>query len=114
MSNGVAAVQLLNAILEKQHEQTALLRLLVQKQQEHSQSISNWKVEHPELSKKCSAAAKKANDLINQMIERLVEELEDFEGWEGGFSLNELIDKYGHRIQQLSGIAHTLTQLGSQ
>ena len=112
------AILLLRAILDKQNEQNALLTALVKRQSENTRQTAQWKNEHPELSSRCKEAAQKASNLMNQMIERLVndlEELEDDEDWGGEpFALNELIDKYGYKFQQFSALLHTLAQLGNQ
>lgn len=98
-------------------EQNALLQTLVQRQNDATKGNAAWKVEHPELSKRCATSVKRANELMTELVEKLVADLEEFTGdagWEGNFAVFELIDKYGQKIQQFNIIIQTLTQLGTQ
>lgn len=97
-------------------EQNMLLKTLVQHQNNATKGNADWKVGHPELSKRCASAVKRANELMTDLVEKLVTDLEELteeEGWEGNFAVFELIDKYGQKIQQFNIIIQTLAQLGA-
>ena len=106
----------LRALLSKQDEQIALLRLLVQKKYEQSQRASQWKKKNPELAKRCHAAATQGQRLLDQMIENIVETLEEADGelndYQTMYAINEFMDMHGYKFQQFSMILHTLYQLG--
>lgn len=111
------AVLLLRGILEKQSEQSALLKALVQRQNAGSRQNTQWKKENDKLSKRCGVATKRAQELLTSMIEQIVGELEDLDeedNWEENYALFELIDKYGHKLQQFGVILNILTQLGTE
>jgi len=111
------AIMLLRGILEKQNEQTALLQALVQRQNAGLRQNAQWKKENPELAKRCGAATKRGQEHLAGLIERLVEALEDLredDNWDANYALFELIDKYGHKLQQFGVIISTLTQLGTE
>lgn len=97
-------------------EQNGLLKTLVQRQNAATKGNADWKTSNPELSKKCAVAVKRANELMTELVEKLVEDMEELaeqDGWEGNFSAFELLDKYGPKIQQFNVIIQTLAQLGT-
>jgi len=106
----------LKALLSKQDEQIALLKLLVQKKYEQSQRLSQWKNKNPALAKRCHAAATKGQGLLDQMIDKLVQILEDtdddLDDYQKLFAISEFIDTHGYKFQQFSMILQTLGQLG--
>ncbi len=111
------AVMLLRSILAKQTEQNALLAAMVKRQSESVRSNAQWKKEHPELSRRCHAAAERASGLMNSLLDKLVTELEEMgevEEWDGNFELFELVDTYGPRFQQFSMILQSLAQLSTE
>lgn len=115
-NSGNEAILLLRAMLVKQDEHNALLQSLVQRQNDTANSNAVWKTGHPELSKRCTSSVKRANELMTELVEKLVGELEEFTedtGWDGNFAVFELIDKYGQKIQQFNVIIQTLAQLGT-
>lgn len=115
-NSGNEAILLLRAMLGKQNEQNALLQSLVQRQNDTSRSNAAWKTANPALSKRCATSVKRANELMTELVEKLVtdmEELTEDEGWENNFAVFELIDKYGQKIQQFNVIIQTLSQLGT-
>ncbi len=111
------ALMLLEAILSRQTEQNELLKTLVQRQNANTASSDKWKKEHPDLAKRCLSAAKKASELMNNLIEEMVTDIEDIDSdnsWDGNFAAVEILDKYGSKIQQFGMVLNTLTQLGTQ
>lgn len=111
------AIVLLRAILAKQTEQNALLAAMVKRQSENVRSNAQWKKEHPDLSKRCHTATERAGNLMNDLLDRLVAELEQMDDtgdWESNFELFELIDTYGPRFQQFSVILQSLAQLSTE
>lgn len=97
-------------------EQNVLLKTLVQRQNDATKGNAAWKTANPALSKRCAGAVKRANELMTELVEKLVtdmEELTDDEGWENNFAVFELTDKYGQKIQQFNTIIQTLSQLGT-
>lgn len=97
-------------------EQNVLLKTLVQRHNNATRGNAAWKTGHPELSKRCAAAVKRANELMTELVEKLVDDLEELteeEGWGGNFAVFELIDRYGQKIQQFNVIIQTLAQLGT-
>lgn len=115
-NGGNEAIILLRGILEKQNELNALLQAVVKRQGDSIRQTARWKTEHPDLSKRCAASAKRGSELMTELIERLVDELEGLDAdddWSGNYKLFELIDKYGHKFQQFNLIVQTLAQLGT-
>lgn len=111
------AVMLLRSILAKQTEQNALLAAMVKRQSENVRNNTQWKKQHPGLSKRCHVAAERAGDLMNGLLEKLVTELEEMGEsgeWEANYELFELIDTYGPRFQQFSMILQSLAQLSTE
>lgn len=97
-------------------EQNVLLKTLVQRQNDATKGNAAWKTANPELSKRCATAVKRANELMTELVEKLVSDLEELtedEGWEDNFAVFELTDKYGQKIQQFNTIIQTLSQLGT-
>lgn len=110
------AILLLRGILEKQGEQSELLKALVQRQNASSRQNVQWKKENDKLSKRCGIATKRSQKLLTGLIEQIVGELEELgeeNNWEENYALFELIDKYGYKLQQFGVILNTLTQLGT-
>lgn len=97
-------------------EQNSLLKTLVQRQNDATKGNTAWKTANPKLSKRCASSVKRANELMTELVEKLVTDLEELtenEGWENNFAVFELIDKYGQKIQQFNIIIQTLSQLGT-
>lgn len=115
------AIMLLRDIRDRQIEQNNLLATLIKKQLAITNQTEHWKQHNSELSKRCGKAAKKSSDLMFKLVDDLVEDIEkmsDADGaisWEGAnFEFYELLDKYGHKLQQFNLIIQTLAQLGTQ
>lgn len=107
---------LLNEILKQQSEQNQLLKILITRQHDMERHLSQWKHDNPALTKRCAYAAKRANNLMTSLLENLVNDIEnlpDVSDLNESFTLFELIDRYGYRIQQFQLITHILSQLGS-
>ncbi len=116
-SIGTESIVLLRGILEKQNEQNALLQALVKRQSDPVRQNAQWKHANPELSKRCAGAVKRANDLMTQIVQQIVEGIEDLDedvDWEENYPVFELINAYGPRLQQFNIILNTLTQLGTE
>jgi len=115
-NNGNETIVLLRAILEKQNEQNAILNSMAQRQSQNVRQTAEWQKTYPELAKRCVGAANRASELLNSLLEKLVSDLESIESddYVGDYELMELIDKYGHRFQQLSLLLQTLSQLGKE
>lgn len=109
------ALDILRRLLVAQERQNQLLIKLIQESQKKTQASGNevWKKDNAGLSRRCSNASSKGNDIFTSMVENMVSDLESMEDDDYNFALFEFVDKYGTRFQQFGSVLNVLSQLGS-
>lgn len=109
---------LLVQLVEGQQRQNELLEEMVQQQQaqqrQRAADLRQWRQANPALAKECRHAVEALSGVQNQFLFRMAEDIRDTADdlGEGGFMLNEFVDRYGPRIAHLNGVMQILSQLG--
>lgn len=107
-------VDLLKQILEVQREQLAYARTAAAAHDMTSRwrsFLSRWNHEFPELSEACRRAMPHLERSYGQMIADLTERLNDEDGIDSEFALQEFLDRYGMRLAQLGTILNLVAPL---
>lgn len=118
-SQGEEQVELLREVLSAQDRTNELLEELVTTlgaaHKQRSQELHQWKKANPDLAEECRDAAELLSKVQVEYLDRLTDEVSDaeYDLMEGEFMLNEFIDRNGPRLAHLSGVIHTLAQLGA-
>lgn len=106
-------ILLLQQIRDELQRQGKLIEASHQAQKQSS-NPDGWKKENPELAKRCGVAFKKANRMMNKLIEELVTHIEDTDDdIDSNYLAFEFVDKYGQRVQQLSYLVQVLSQIST-
>lgn len=109
---------LLIQLVEGQQRQNELLEEMLQQQQaqqrQRATDLRQWRQANPALAKECRGAVEALSGVQNQFLFRMAEDIRDSadELGDGGFMLNEFVDRYGPRIAHLNGVMQILSQLG--
>ncbi|MCR9115953.1 MAG: hypothetical protein NXI22_03280 [bacterium] len=109
---------LLIQLVEGQQRQNELLEEMLHQQQaqqrQRASDLRNWRQSNPALAKECRSAVEALSSVQNQFLFRMAEDIQDSaeELSDGGFMLNEFVDRYGPRIAHLNGVMQILSQLG--
>ena len=113
-------VDLLRQILEVQREQLAYQRAAAAAHDMTARwraYLSRWQQEFPGLSEGCRKAMPLLERCYGQLISDLTERLNDDDGLDNDFALQEFLDRYGMRLAQLGTILNLvapLAEAGSQ
>ena len=112
-------VELLQQLVIGQERQNELLEDLVDQlsasQRQRAAELGQWKQANPQLAKRCRAAAEALGQVQTDFLENLTNDIdENFDTFaDGGFMLNEFVDRYGPRLAHLNGVLQVLSQLSS-
>lgn len=112
-------VDLLKQLVEGQERQNHLLKFIADSlsadRRERAAALDRWKSSNPLLSAACREAAetwvKVHNAALADLTEEIVNQSEQLQ--ESEFSRQELIDRFGSRMQHLNALSIVLQQLGS-
>ncbi|MFO0876383.1 MAG: hypothetical protein U0840_03340 [Gemmataceae bacterium] len=107
-------VDLLKQILEVQREQLAYARTAAAAHDMTARwraFLSRWNSEFPDLSDACRKAMPHLERCYGQMIADLTERLNDEDGLESDFAVQEFLDRYGMRLAQLGTILNLVAPL---
>jgi hypothetical protein len=113
-------VDLLRQILEVQREQLTYQRAAAAAHDMTARwraFLSRWQQEFPGLSDGCRKAMPLLERCYGQLISDLTERLNDDDGLDNDFALQEFLDRYGMRLAQLGTILNLvapLAEAGSQ
>ena len=111
-------VALLHQLVIGQDRQNELLEEMLHQQQaqqrQRASDLRNWRQSNPALAKECRSAVEALSAVQNQFLFRMAEDIQESadELSDGGFMLNEFVDRYGPRIAHLNGVMQILSQLG--
>ena len=115
----VQMLEALQRLADGQDRQNELLEELVEQmgasQRQRAAELGQWRQENPHLANSCRIAAEALGKIQTEYLENLTEEIGDNEDVysDGGFMLNEFIDRYGPRLAHLNGLLQVLSQLSS-
>jgi hypothetical protein len=113
-------VDLLRQILEVQREQLAYQRAAAAAHDMTARwraYLARWQNEFPDLSDGCRRAMPALERCYGQLIADLTDKLNDEDGVDNDFALQEFLDRYGMRLAQLGTILNLvapLAEAGSQ
>src|SRR5437588_6066597 len=113
-------VELLRQMLDVQREQLAYQRAAAAAHDMTARwraYLSRWQQEFPGLSEGCRKAMPLLERCYGQLISDLTERLNDDDGLDNDFALQEFLDRYGMRLAQLGTILNLvapLAEAGSQ
>jgi hypothetical protein len=105
---------LLRQILEVQREQLAYQRAAAAAHDMTARwraYLSRWNEEFPDLSDACKKAMPHLERVYGQMITDLSEKVNDDDGLDSEFAVQEFLDKYGMRLAQLGTILNLVAPL---
>jgi len=111
--------QLLRDILSAQDRQNEVLEELVGQlgaaQRQRTAELGQWKRANPDLAVNCRLAAEALSKVQTEFLGSLTEEISENCDtlMDGGFMLNEFVDRFGPRLAHLNGVLQVLTQLSS-
>ena len=111
--------ELLQQLVIGQERQNELLEDLVDNmgasQRQLATELGQWKQANPHLAKRCKTAAEALSKVQTEFLDNLTEEIDDsFDAFsDGGFMLNEFVDRYGPRLAHLNGVLQVLSQLSA-
>jgi hypothetical protein len=119
--NGVSTevVELLQQLVLGQERQNELLEDLVENlsasQRQRASELGQWKRANPHLARRCRVAAEALGQIQTEFLENLTHEIdESVDAFaDGGFMLNEFVDRYGPRLAHLNGVLQVLSQLSA-
>ena len=119
--NGSSAemAELLQQLVIGQERQNELLEDLVDNmsasQRQRASELGQWKQANPQLAIRCRTAAEALSKVQTEFLDNLTEEIDDsFDAFsDGGFMLNEFVDRYGPRLAHLNGVLQVLSQLSA-
>ena len=113
-SHGSETVELLRQILEVQREQLAYQRAAAAAHDMTARwraFLARWQGEFPDLSEGCRKAMPHLERCYGQLIADLTVRLNDEEGVDNDFALQEFLDRYGMRLAQLGTIINLVAPL---
>lgn len=105
---------LLRQILEVQREQLSYARAAAAAHDMTSRwrsFLARWQNEFPDLADGCRRAMPHLERCYGQMIADLTERLNDDDGLDNDFALQEFLDRYGMRLAQLGTILNLVGPL---
>lgn len=111
--------ELLQQLVIGQERQNELLEDLVDnlsaQQRQRSAELGQWKRANPHLAQRCSDAAEALGQVQTDFLHNLCEEIDDsMDAFaDGGFMLNEFVDRYGPRLAHINGVLQVLSQLAA-
>ena len=111
---GPDLADLLRQILEVQREQLAYQRAAAAAHDMTARwraYLSRWDDEFPDLSGGCKKAMPHLERVYGQMITDLSEKVNDDDGLDSEFAVQEFLDKYGMRLAQLGTILNLVAPL---
>ena len=112
-------IELLQQLVIGQERQNELLEDLADQmsasQRQRANELGQWKQANPHLARRCRAAAEALSQVQTDFLENLTNDIdENFDTFaDGGFMLNEFVDRYGPRLAHLNGVLQVLSQLSS-
>jgi hypothetical protein len=112
--HGPDLADLLRQILEVQREQLAYQRAAAAAHDMTARwraYLSRWNDEFPDLSDGCKKAMPHLERVYGQMITDLSEKVNDDDGLDSDFAVQEFLDKYGMRLAQLGTILNLVAPL---
>jgi hypothetical protein len=97
-------------------EQNQLLRVLVQKQTQHDNSLANWKMANPELSERCYDMLPLLDNWFKEYLGKALDELETVreENLGSEYQINDFLLSFVPRVQQLQTITTLFKTLGTK
>jgi hypothetical protein len=107
-------VQLLKQLLEVAREQLAYQRASLAAHDMTARwrsFLSRWQHEFPGLSDSCRKAMPALERCYGQLISDLTDRLNDEDGVDNDFALQEFLDRYGMRLAQLGTILNLVAPL---
>lgn len=119
--NGVTSemAELLQQLVIGQERQNELLEDLVEnlsaQQRQRASELGQWKRANPHLARRCNDAAEALGQVQTEFLHNLCEEIDDgVDAFaDGGFMLNEFVDRYGPRLAHINGVLQVLSQLAA-
>lgn len=118
-SSGDEQTELLREALAAQDRTNELLGELITtvaaNQKQRANELNHWRSAHPALASACREAAEALTRVQIEFLDRMTDEINDTSDdmVEGGFVLNEFVDRYGPRLAHLNGVIQVLAQLSS-
>ena len=111
--------RLLRELLNAQDRQNELLEELVAQvgstQRQRQTELGQWKQANPRLARSCRSAADALGRVQAEFLDKMTREVNDSaeDMLDGDFVLNEFVDRYGPRLAHLNGVLQVLSQLSS-
>ena len=109
--------ELLSQLVKLQQQQIDLLSELVLAttgvQKQRNAEIQQWRESHPTVAKNCRHAAEILSRIQVEFLDCLTNEIIENEEalLEGGFMLQEFVDRFGPRLSHLSGVMQVVSLL---
>lgn len=109
--------ELLSQLVKLQQQQIDLLSELVLAttgvQKQRNAEIQQWRESHPTVAKNCRHAAEVLSRIQVEFLDCLTNEIIENEEalLEGGFMLQEFVDRFGPRLSHLSGVMQVVSLL---
>lgn len=109
--------ELLSQLVKLQQQQIDLLSELVLAttgvQKQRTAEIQQWRESHPTVAKNCRHAAEILSRIQVEFLDCLTNEIIENEEalLEGGFMLQEFVDRFGPRLSHLSGVMQVVSLL---
>lgn len=109
--------ELLSHLVKLQQQQNELLKELVHAttgvQKQRTAEIQKWRESYPTVAKNCRHAAEILSRIQVEFLDCLTKELLENEEalLDGGFMLQEFVDRFGPRLSHLSGIMQVVSLL---
>lgn len=103
----------------KQRDKTfdAILACLLRQEKAanaRGEQLETWKIQNPHTAASCKRAADALSKAVNENMDRMAEELIDKgEDLENQFTLDDIADRFGPRVQHLNVLLQVLGQLSS-
>lgn len=107
-------IDVLRQILEVQREQLGFQRAAAAAHDMTARwraFLARWQDEFPDLSEGCRRAMPHLERCYGQMIADLTERLNDDDGLDNDFAIQEFLDRYGMRLAQLGTIINLVGPL---
>jgi len=112
----VETADLLRQLIDVQREQLQLSRAVAMNNDAGARwrrFLDKWQAEYPDVATQCKTVLPAVERMYLSMIQDLTERLsgEDVDDLESEYVLNEFLDKYGTRLNQLSVIINQLSPI---
>ncbi len=79
----------------------------------HQLAVNKWKVDNPELSKRCGDSLPKLNKILHTYIGSVLDAVDELEDTSNDFQVREFVDRFGPGFAQLSSMIQAINTLSS-